>query len=240
MNERKGKRKKCTGGCICNTYHSVEDQEGQNQMFKLWLHKPHAREVLQARWLMNKANDKNTKSGKRKKELEKVNAAKDSSSSNSDSSAETVNTLIDHSMLCNELAGDSDYSMLAKIELPMKMPTEEYTAATLITGGVPYHLDSAATSSCFFYQGDFVEFTPINTQALKGVNGLMITAIGIWTITIRVGKGQCTMLRDVLYAPQAALCLISVGRLTDDNMTVLFKKEKCIVCSSNKTVVEAI
>ena len=39
-------------------------------------------------------------------------------------------------------------------------------------------------------------------------------------------KGQHVTLRDVRYAPQATLCLIWVGRLTNDNMMVLFEKGK--------------
>lgn len=192
----------------------------------------------------NKSNDKDTKSEKRKKkEPEKVHAAKDSSSESNDSDSstdETAYTLFDHSTAYMEPAGDSDYSMLAKVDTPMKIPAEECAAASLTANTVPYHIDSAATSSCSPFRGDFSELTPIETRSIKGVNGSTIAAIGIGTIRIQVGNGQHITLRDVLYAPQAALHLISVGRLTDDNMTILFEKGKCTVRSrDNKTLVEA-
>jgi Pol polyprotein, beta-barrel domain/GAG-pre-integrase domain/Integrase core domain len=117
---------------------------------------------------------------------------------------------------------------------------EEQAATTMVPGAISYHLDSAATSSCSPYQEDFLELTPIEAQAIKGVNGSSIAAIGIGRIKIMLKKGQDIMLRDVLYAPQAALCLISVGRLADDNMTVLFRKGKCTVWNADNKIVAKV
>ena len=75
----------------------------------------------------------------------------------------------------------------------------------------------------------------------RGVNGSTIDAIGIGSIRVLAKKGQLLVLKNVLYVPQAALRLISVGRLADDNMTVTFQREKCTVQNtSNRTVIEAI
>lgn len=93
----------------------------------------------------------------------------------------------------------------------------------------PYHMDSGATSHCSPHCSNFIELTPIKPQAIRGVNGLSIAAIGVGKIKLSMGKGWRLTLKEVLFAPRAALRLISVGQLADDNMTTIFEKFKCIV-----------
>jgi len=62
---------------------------------------------------------------------------------------------------------------------------------------------------------------------------------GIGNIKILLGKSQPLTLHDTLYAPQAALCLISIGHLTDEGLTCLFEKRGCTIHNSTcKTLAE--
>jgi Pol polyprotein, beta-barrel domain len=79
---------------------------------------------------------------------------------------------------------------------------EERAATAMVSGVISYHLDSAVTSSCSPYQEDFLELTPIEARAIKGVNESLIATIGIGRIKITLKKGQDIVLRDMLYAPQ--------------------------------------
>ena len=174
-------------------------------------------------------------SGK-KKEPEKVNVAKSSSPAGSDSpSSEAAH------MLMEDIMHISDYSLVAQANSPVNTKAgDEYIASATLFRSHLYHLDSATTSSCSPYREDFIELTSIKPRAIKGVNGSTIDAIGIGSIKIPVKKGQLLIHKNVLYVPQAALRLISVGRLADENMSITFEKEKCSVRNtSGGTVIEA-
>jgi gag-polypeptide of LTR copia-type len=131
-----------------------------------------------------------------KKEPEKVNAAQDSGSSESEESTyETVAAAFQGST--HDHYNDSDYSMVAHIDLLPSTTVEECSVAwknsntreVLLSSitvaplsareraivpkpeGYLYHMDSAATSSCSPYRADFLELAPIESRAIKGVNG---------------------------------------------------------------------
>ena len=98
----------------------METQEGQDRLYKLWLYKSHAREVLQARWSDEQVEWQGHQEWQKKKgELEKANAAKDSSSSDSESPSaeESMHVFINNSAPHTESTSDSDYSMLAHTDL---------------------------------------------------------------------------------------------------------------------------
>jgi len=84
---------------------------------------------------------------------------------------------------------------------------------------MPHYLDLGATSHCSAHCADSIELMPITPHHIKGINGLYIVAIGIGSAKIRCGKGQQLELHDMLYVPQAALHLISVGKLGDVDLT---------------------
>ena len=137
---------------------------------------------------------------------------------------------------------ESDYSLVAHVGPPAhNKEMDEWIASATSHRTHLYHLDSAATSSCSPYWEDFIELVTIKPRAIRGVNGSTIDAIGIGSIRIPVKKGPPLILKDVLYVPQAALRLISVRRLADNNMMITFEKEKCTVWNtSNQMVIEAV
>ena len=75
----------------------------------------------------------------------------------------------------------------------------------------PFCFDTGATSHISPVKGDFVDLKPIAPRNIWGVNGIASPAIGTGLVKLRCGKGRNLVLRDALYAPQAALRLISVG-----------------------------
>ena len=59
------------------------------------------------------------------------------------------------------------------------------------------------------------------------MNGDSIPAVGMGTIRLRCGKGRKLTLKNVLFVPDAALQLISVSKLTDDDLVTLFDSDTC-------------
>jgi len=71
------------------------------------------------------------------------------------------------------------------------------------------------------------------------MNGSSIPAIGVGTIRLKCRKGRKITLKNVLFVPDAALRLISVGKLADDDFTTFFKERMCHIRNrSGKTVAE--
>jgi hypothetical protein len=72
---------------------------------------------------------------------------------------------------------------------------------------------------------------------LKGMSSSCISVIGRGTVKLRCGKGRNLMLKDVLYVPQAALCLISVRYLANEDLKMMFNKTKFTIRNkSGKTI----
>jgi len=59
------------------------------------------------------------------------------------------------------------------------------------------------------------------------MNGKSIPAIGVGTIMLRCGKGRRLSLKKALFVPDAALRLISVGKLADEGLVTIFEEEVC-------------
>ena len=102
----------------------------------------------------------------------------------------------------------------------------------------PFFFDTGATSHISPVKGDFVELKPIAPRNIRGVNGIASPAIGTGLIKLRCSKGRNLTLRDTLYAPQAALHLISVGRLGDEGYTMTFDAQCCCVVHSSKIMAQ--
>ena len=70
---------------------------------------------------------------------------------------------------------------------------------------------------------------------------MSIPAIATGTIILKCGKGRKITLRDALFVPAAALCLISVGKLADDGLLTTFKGSAChITGGSSKPLADGI
>ena len=194
---------------------------------------------------LHKARQKDQEKKKKKKKDEKANAAKaDKSASETDSSSHNTaavflqwpsQTYAKHANQ-NITFDYSDYSMVAQAN-PLRL-VNHHPCATR-TEDHPYHMDSGATLHCTPHREDFVEFTPIKPCAIWGVDGTCISAIGIGKIKLHLGKSRWLTLRDTLFTPQAALCLISVGHLADEGLACIFEKGGCTIHNpAGKTLVE--
>jgi hypothetical protein len=102
---------------------------------------------------------------------------------------------------------------------------------------LPFCIDSGCTSHSSPVCSDFIKLVPIKHRNVCGMSGVAILAIEKGTIFLRCESGKNLMLKGVLYIPQAALWLISVGRLTDDDLETTFGKTLCAVKTlSGKTI----
>ncbi|KAG5735409.1 hypothetical protein E4T56_gene11117 [Termitomyces sp. T112] len=92
---------------------------------------------------------------------------------------------------------------------------------------IPFLVDSGATVHISPCCDDFFTLCPILPHSVKGLGGSSVAAIGIGSIRLHVVKGAHIILEDVLYIPNATVCLISVSSLANkgldshfDNMSI--------------------
>jgi hypothetical protein len=97
-----------------------------------------------------------------------------------------------------------------------------------IVKAIILYLDTGATSSICPILKYFTKIIPCNHN-VSGVGGSSIKAVGIGEIRVRIGKGRHFTLKDVLYCPDAAVTLISVGKLCDDGHTAIFSDHGCSI-----------
>jgi len=86
-----------------------------------------------------------------------------------------------------------------------------------------------------------MDLQPIPHCPICRMNGDSIPAIGMGTIRLRLRcrKGRRLTLKHMLFAPAAALRLISVGKLTDDDLMTIFESDAChIRTKSGKTIAD--
>ena len=110
--------------------------------------------------------------------------------------------------------------------------------ATISTMEGPFCFDTRAMSHISPNKADFTDLKPITPKNICGVDGASIPAIAIGLVKIRCGKGRKFTLKDTLYAPQAALHLISVGRLGDEGCTTIFEAKQCRVLRNDKVLAQ--
>jgi len=115
---------------------------------------------------------------------------------------------------------------------------EETAAASSINS--PICFDTGATSHISLFRSDFVNISPIEPKQIRGMNGMSIPAIRNGVIKVRCGKGRKFTLNYALYAPQAALCLISVSKLGNEGCRITFDALHCQVLRNNKVLAEGI
>ena len=93
---------------------------------------------------------------------------------------------------------------------------------------LPLYLDSGASSHISCVHSDFSEFAPIEPRTITGVGNSSVSAIGMGTIEILLPENSAHLvLRNVLYAPNAGVCLISISRLDDSGHQLSFANGLC-------------
>src|SRR5467141_857877 len=117
---------------------------------------------------------------------------------------------------------------------------EEEEAYMMSCVQAPFCIDSGCTSHCSPICSDFIDLTPIPHHAIRGMNGNSIPAIGVGTIRLRCGKGRKLTLKNALFMPDAALWLISVGKLADNDFTTIFEEKMCHIRNkSGKSIADS-
>ena len=94
---------------------------------------------------------------------------------------------------------------------------EEYTAIVMNKGSHPFFLDTGATIHISPISTDFISLKPISSRTVKGIGGSTISASGIGNVKLHILERAHIILKDVLYIPQAAVCLISISHMSNDS-----------------------
>jgi len=104
----------------------------------------------------------------------------------------------------------------------------------------PFCFNMGTTSHILPFKSDFVKLRSIEPKDIHGVNGPSIPAIVVSIIKVRCSKGRRFTMNYTLYAPQVALCLISVGRLGEEKCQVTFEATHCQVLRNSKVLAKGI
>jgi hypothetical protein len=206
-------------------------------------------------WWKKSQDKESVKLGKKAKE--KANAAKDSNTDDSHIEKVNITVVEDDFTGCFKARYISCPTIKVKspeVELESKHPQEKCSVlwdnrttrapidpgavqpmtvsertVSLETPDIPFYVDSGATSHCSTVCADFFEPFLIELCSVRGMNGSCVSAIGRGTIKMKCTKGKNLILRNILYIPRAALQLISVGCLADNNIKTTFNKTKCTI-----------
>ena len=77
---------------------------------------------------------------------------------------------------------------------------------------LPLYLDSGASTHISCVCSDFSSYKSIEPQTITGVGNSSVSAIGLGTVEILIpNTSACLCLRNVLYAPDAGVRLISIS-----------------------------
>jgi hypothetical protein len=115
----------------------------------------------------------------------------------------------------------------AEHDQPYQLTTNPHTVAHL--GSLEWFLDSGATMHCTPDLDDLVDARDIAPIPIRGVSGQRIYASKIGTVFFKVKGGTRLIVPGVLYIPDAALRLISIGRLADAGMDTRFSKHHATI-----------
>jgi len=114
--------------------------------------------------------------------------------------------------------------------------TDDRTLALLDTN--PFFLDTGATTHISPDASDFTSLKTISPRSIKGMSGDAIAATGMGQIRLSLANGATLTLTDALHVPNAAVKLISVGRLCDTGHHAVFKTDTCdIITTSGQRIV---
>ena len=99
-------------------------------------------------------------------------------------------------------------------------PNTNNNALALISSSyIPHFIDSGTSIHCSPCKSDFTELNAAPLCSIKGINSSIIMAIGVGNIILHSPSGNKFTLHGVLYVPDAAIHLISVGKLADTGLT---------------------
>jgi hypothetical protein len=117
--------------------------------------------------------------------------------------------------LCEPGIDASDYKTF-------ELTTNPHVAAHM--GEMAWFLDSGATMHCTPDEEELKHVREIAPIPIRGVNGARMQATKVGSKTFRFADGTSLTVYGVLVIPDAALRLVSIGRLADVGMRTLFDK----------------
>lgn len=91
-------------------------------------------------------------------------------------------------------------------------PRSHPRASTLSSSDL-FYFDSGASKSISPCRDDFTSLTPLSNCRIGGIGGSSIAAVGLGTVDIELANGKHLTLDNVLYAPQAAVRLVSISAI---------------------------
>ena len=103
--------------------------------------------------------------------------------------------------------------------------------------------NSGCTNHILPYKDSFKNFQVIETRHFRAANKQMFSTIGKGDLVIDIPSDNGTTqfrLQEVLYSPEVAYTLVSIGRLDEDGFLVTFGGGKCTIQDGNKEVVGVI
>src|SRR6266404_3390892 len=115
---------------------------------------------------------------------------------------------------------------------------------TIPTSAVEIELyDSGASRHMSPHGHKFTNYRTIPPRPITAANKNVFHAIGLGDLKINVPNGSTTMpiiLRDTLHAPDMALTIVSVGRITDTGAELTFQKKSCKIYNPSSKLIGEI
>jgi hypothetical protein len=133
---------------------------------------------------------------------------------------------------------DTASFLLATID-PDTVPTGDIALITRRDCDPPLYLDSGASAHISCVLTDFRDFSKMEPRAITGVGNSTVFATGMGTVVISIPESSANLtLRDVLYAPDTGVHLVSISRLDESGHCLDFVDGRCIISdrSSGATI----
>src|SRR6266702_1721885 len=126
---------------------------------------------------------------------------------------------------------DTNTILIASIDYPnvalLSHPTD-----------LPFFLDSGTSSHISCIRSDFTTLQKLNElRKISGVGNASVFAVGVSTIVLRLPLTNTQLqLHNVLFAPEACVCLISIHQLNKDCYVTVFQSSQCKLTDSTSTM----
>src|SRR5271168_88594 len=137
-------------------------------------------------------------------------------------------------------AGDIDLEDELAVDNDDEATTYTFAAISLANTGSAFETelyDSGAWCHMSPYKHKFINFIPIQRKVLTAADGGHFEAIGKGDMHITMPNGKSTtriLLKDVLYAPNMGVTLVSIGKIDSAGYAALFHKNQLRIFSSMK------
>src|SRR6202522_2828228 len=137
-------------------------------------------------------------------------------------------------------AGDIDLEDELAVDNDDEATTYTFAAISLANTGSAFETelyDSGASRHMSPYKHHFINFIPIQRKVLTAADGGHFEAIGKGDMHITMPNRKSTtriLLKDVLYAPNMGVTLVSIGKIDSASYTALFHKNQLRIFSSMK------